>query len=158
MAITASVIDRVSVQADGRKWVHEIHTDNLGLTWTRDWLAQAADDLNAALSAHAAVIANDLINAELAADLAAIEANGSLATGITTSYATLAQVRAALRTAYASATQTQAIMLGDYLSSLADATLQTLFSMTAGQVTTLRTNKLTPAASAAATIRAASGA
>jgi len=36
--------------------------------------------------------------------------------------------------------------------------LQTLFGLTAGQVTTLRNQKLTPAASAAATIRAATGA
>jgi hypothetical protein len=49
-------------------------------------------------------------------------------------------------------------MIGDFLSTLTNAQLQTLFSMTSGQVTTLRSSKLTPAASAAATIRAATGA
>jgi hypothetical protein len=48
-------------------------------------------------------------------------------------------------------------MIGDFLSSLTDGQLQTIFSMTAGQVTTLRSTKLTPAATAAATIRAATG-
>ena len=49
-------------------------------------------------------------------------------------------------------------MIGDFLASLTDTQLRNAFSMTAGQVTTLRTNKLTPATNAATTIRATTGA
>jgi hypothetical protein len=63
-----------------------------------------------------------------------------------------------LRSGYQSATRIEAIFAGDFLASLTDTQLRNLFGMTQGEVTTLRTNKLTPAANAAATIRATTGA
>lgn len=156
MSIVSSVIASTDVQRDGRKWVREIHTDQVAVQYVRTYLAGAADDLNAALAAYAVILASNINLQEIASNVAAVLANGSLAT-ISLVYSTAADNRAAGRLAYQNATRTDAIMIGDFLSSLTDGQLQTIFSMTAGQVTTLRTNKLTPAATAAATIRAAAG-
>lgn len=156
MSIVSSSIVAQDVQRDGRIWVRELHTDQVGAQYTRQYLAGALDNLNAALAAYATQLAIDIATTEIGADLAAILRDGSAAV-VTTVYATLAQIRTALRNAYQNATRQDAIMLGDFLSSLTDAQLQTLFSMTAGQVTTLRANKLTPAATTAAAIRAAAG-
>lgn len=156
MPIVSSVIVDTGVQKDGRKWVRERHVDHVGSLYERTYLAGGADDLDAALAAYALVLASNLTLAEIAANVAAVVANGSLANASMV-HSTAAQNRAAGRSAYLSATRTEAIMIGDFLSSLTDGQLQTIFSMSAGQVTTLRTNKLTPAASAAATIRAAAG-
>lgn len=156
MSIVSSIIASIDTQKDGRKWVREIHTDQVSIQYARNYLAQAADDLNAALAAYAIVLASNINLAEIAANVAAVMANGSLAT-ISLVYSTAAENRAAGRLAYLNATRTDAIMIGDFLSSLSDAQLQTIFSMTSGQVTTLRTNKLTPAASLASSIRATAG-
>lgn len=93
---------------------------------------------------------------EISSNVAQVLINGSLAV-IRLVMSTAVENFAAGRTAYLTATRIEAIMCGDYLSSLTNAQLQTAFSMTAGQVTTLRTNKLTPAANTASTIRAATG-
>lgn len=156
MSIVSSVIAATDTQKDGRKWVREVHTDQVGVQYVRNYLAQAADDLNAALAAYAVILASNINLAEIAQNVAAVLVNGSLAT-ITLVYSTAAENRAAGRLAYQNATRTEAIMIGDFLSSLTDSQLQTIFSMTAGQVTTLRSNKLTPAATLAASIRSATG-
>jgi hypothetical protein len=157
MPIVSSVLTTESAQRDGRHWIEERHTDQVGVVYPIRYLADAGLDTNAVMTARAVQIGNDLATAEANADLERIKANGSLAT-VTTVYAALSDVRAALRSAYLTATRTDAIMIGDFLSTLTDAQLQTLFGLTAGQVTTLRSSKLTPAANAATTIRAATGA
>jgi len=102
---------------------------------------------------------------QLNTDITAAEVNrksptsgGWSAATMTFVYSTAGQMRTALREAYRNATRVEAVMIGDFLSSLTDGQLQTLFGLTAGQVTTLRTSKLTPAATAAASIRATTGA
>ena len=55
-------------------------------------------------------------------------------------------------------TQTQAVMSADYLATLTNAQLMAAFGLTLTQVQTLRTNKLTPAVSLAASIRSSTGA
>lgn len=157
MSIVSSSLIAEGAQADGRRWIAETHTDNIGLKYVIRYLADVGLDTAAVLAARAITLASDIANAEIAQNVAAVVANGSLAV-LTFNYSTALQGRNALRAAYLTATQVQAIMIGDFLSSLTDAQLQAAFSMTAGQVTTLRTNKLTPAASAAATIRATTGA
>ena len=157
MSIVSSETVSTSVQRDGRRYVVERHVDHLGVAHERTWLAGAADNLAAALAAHAVTLVEILRQREITSNIADILINGSLAT-ITLQHSTAAQNRTALRDAYRTATRTEAIMIGDYLNTLTDAQLQTVFSMTAGQVNTLRTNKLAPAASAADTIRAATGA
>lgn len=155
MAIVSSVLTS-SVQADGRSRVEEVHTDGQANQYRRSYLAEKGADLNAALAAYAAQLSLDLAAAEIQANIAQVTALGSTAT-VSAVWSTLAQNRTALRAAFANATQVQAIMIGDFLASLTDAHLQAAFGLTAGQVATLRSSKLTPAASAAATIRAAAG-
>ena len=157
MAIVSSAITAINPQADGRRWVQETHTDQLGVNYVINYLADAAADIQAVMTARMATLSNDLVQGEITANIASILFNGSAAS-IALNYSTVAQNRVALRQAYQSATRQDAIMIGDFLSSLTDAQLQALFSLTAGQVTTLRTNRLTPAATAAASIRAATGA
>jgi hypothetical protein len=157
MSIVSSVIADISRQNDGRRWVHETHTDHTGVTWVRDWLATAIENLDTALAAYAVQLASDLARVEAEDWISQIKVDGSLVT-VSLVHATLATIRQALRAAYRDATRTEAVMIGDFLSTLTDGQLQTLFGLTAGQVTTLRTNKLTPAANAAATIRASTGA
>ena len=156
MAIVSSAIVEDHAQADGRRWIRERHTDQVGLLYEFAWLAAAAQDAPAVMNARVASINVDLIAAEIGRNVADVLANGSLASPRIV-YGTAAQSFAGLRAAYATATRTDAIMIGDFLGTLTDGQLQTAFSMTAGQVTTLRTAKLTPAATLAASIRAAAG-
>jgi hypothetical protein len=137
--------------------VLEYHTDHLGVVHPRTWLAGAADNLAAALAAYATNFTEALRQREIDANIASVMLNGSAAT-TTFAHSTIAENRTALRAAYLTATRTEAIFIGDFLSSQTNAVLQTLFNMTNTQVNTLRTNKLTPAANAATTIRAATGA
>ncbi len=156
MTIASSIIAAASPQRDGRIDVHEIHTDSLGVPHYRFWKALAETDLSAALAAYALSIDAELTALEIKANIAQVLFSGSLA-ALSFDYSTAGQNRQALRDAYLISTRTEAVMIGDFLSSLTNAQLQTIFSMTAGQVTTLRTNKLTPAATLATSIRAAAG-
>jgi hypothetical protein len=157
MPITSSTIAEIGTQRDGRRWVLEKHVDHLGVEHVRHWLAQAADDLDSALAAYALRLLDELRDAEIARNVGNVLANGREAE-TTTVYSTAMQNINALRVAYQSASRTEAIFIGDFLGSLTDAQIRAAFDITQGQVTTLRTNKLTPAENAANTIRAASGA
>ena len=157
MSIIASNIISNVVQGDGRRSIVERHTDHLGKTWDRYYVAAALFDFAAALAAYATRLVIDLRNNEITSNVEAVVTNGSLAV-YTLNYSTAAQNFSALRTAYQISTKVEAIMIGDFLSSLTNAQLQNAFNMTLAEVTTLRTNKLTPAANAAATIRASTGA
>jgi hypothetical protein len=157
MAIISSVIESIGEQRDGRRWVHEKHTDHRGEAHERQWLAEPDEDLDAALAGYAEAISDTLREAEIGANMAQIKAEGSLAV-VGLEYSTIAQNRAQLREEYRNATRTEAIMIGDYLNTFSDVQLQAAFGLTAGQAANLRANKLTPAASAATTIRAMTGA
>ena len=122
----------------------------------RSYLGAAGTNAASVMAGRVASIDAGLVSDEISSNLAAILADGRNAV-VTVVYATLAQIRAALREAYRNATRQDAIMLGDFLGSLTDAQLQTLFGMTLIQVQTLRVNCLTPAQSTAASIRAGQG-
>lgn len=156
MGIVSSSLVSAGAQKDGRFWVTETHVDQLGLKYVYQYLAATGTDTAAILAARAPQITQQLDDNEVAANVANIIANGSLAT-LTFSYSTATELRTAGRVAYATATLVQAVMIGDFLSSLSDAQLQNIFNMTAVQVTTLRANKLTLAAATATEIRAAAG-
>lgn len=156
MPITSSTIVSVGAQRDGRRWVLESHLDQLGIEYTRNYLAGALDDLNAALANYAAQLLDNIRDTEIGRNIDRITTDGSVA-DTSTVYSTAAQNFAALREVYRAATRTQAVMIADFLVTLTDIQLQTAFGMTQAQVTTLRTNKLTPAASLATSIRASAG-
>ena len=156
MAIVSSVIESISLQKDGRSWIHEIHADQISVRYERSYLASAGFNTAVALSAYATQLSSDIIAQEIASNISDVTVNGSLAVPHLI-YSTATQNFAALRIAYQSATQVQAIMIGDFLNTLTDNQLQNAFSITAAQVTALRNNKLVPAANAATTIRASLG-
>lgn len=156
MSIVSSIIDDQGVQADGRISVHETHTDQAGVKYAHSWLAPHGTDLSAALSAYATQLGLDITAAEILRNINAVTSLGSLAAP-TLVYSTAAANFAALRLVYQTATQFQAVMIGDFLNTLTSVQLQNAFGLTAGQVTTLQTNKLQPAASLAASIRATVG-
>lgn len=143
-------------QKDGSKTVHESHTDLAGVPHDIVYTALAGADLTAAMNAHAVDLGVNLELGEVATNIAGVTTLGSMFSP-TFVYSTVAENVAALRAAYLIASNFQAVMMGDFLSSLTNGQLQTAFGLTAGQVTTLRTNKLTPAANLAASIRATIG-
>lgn len=156
MSIVSSVIAATDTQRDGRRWVRELHTDHVGVQYVRNYLAGAADNLTTALAAYALVLVANSNLEEIAKNVATITVDGSLASP-TLVYSTLAENRTVLREVYRNATRTEAIMIGDFLNTLTDNQLATVFGITTGQAATLRTNKLAPAASLATSIRAAVG-
>ncbi len=157
MSIVSSIIAKDITTPSGRRWILEIHTDNLGIVYEVWYSAPNAQFGTAGpLATHAANLAADIASAEVALNIAGVLLQGSLAVPIF-QYSTVAQNVAGLRAAYLTATKQDVIMIGDFLNSLTNAQLQTAFSMTAGQVTTLRTNKLVPAANLAASIRTTVG-
>jgi hypothetical protein len=157
MAIVSSVIVEDAIQRDGRRWVREHHTDHLGIVHAIAYLAAAGFDAAAALLARVATLEASLREREIAANIASIVTEGRFAV-TTFVHSTVAQNRAALREAYRTATRVEAIMVGDFLNTLTNTQLQNLFNLTGAEVTTLRTNKLAPAAAAADDIRASTGA
>jgi hypothetical protein len=156
VAIVSSVIEEMGLQKDGRSWVREAHTDHLGFKHIRNYLAGAGLDTAAELAAYAVHLNEDTRLGEILRNIDDVTTNGSLATP-STEYSTPAQNFTGLKLAYAVATRVEAIMIGDFFNTLTNNQLQNAFGLTAGQVTTLRTNKLAPAASLATSIRAASG-
>lgn len=156
MAIASSAIVADDAQRDGRRRVRVLHIDHVGVQYPFVYLCAAGFDASAALASGATQLAADITAAEVAANIGAIVLLGSLAS-VSTTYSTVAQNVAALRAAFISATERGAVMIGDFLASKTDAQLQAAFGMTAAQVTALRSRRLTPAASAAATLRASVG-
>lgn len=154
--IVSSVIQSSLTQVDGRAAIRELHTDSLGATYTFDYMWDNSISQSTHLFNNAQTIVPTVAQSEIASNVAQVTALGSLAHPVTI-YSTAAQNVAVLPAVYALATQTQAIMLGDYFNSLSDTVLQNVLTLTAQQVTTLRTNYLAPSAITAASIRLAVG-
>jgi len=157
MTIVSSIVSQQSQQKDGRIWVFETHTDQLGVSYFVIWLCPVGTSVTSLLTIHANNIWNNLVINEIANNLKQVSTLGLNAV-VTFNYSTVAANIAALRAAYLTATQDQVIFTGEYLNSLSSAQLQSAFGLTAGQVTTLQTTKLQPAATIAASIRASQGA
>jgi hypothetical protein len=155
-SIVSSKIIADLVQRDGRHWITERHVDNAGIEHLVTYLAAVGTDAAAVMAARVAQLAADIATGEITANVADVINRGSLASPSLV-YSIAADNIAALREVYRTSTDRQAVMIGDYLSSLSNAQLQTAFGLTAGQVTTLRSAKLTPAATLAGQIRAAAG-
>jgi hypothetical protein len=156
MAIISSAIVEDSRQSDGRRWIRERHTDQIGLVYEFAWMAASGQDATAVMTARVADINTGLIANEIASNIADVAANGSLANPVL-NYSTAAANFLVLRAVFGLATQLQAVMVGDFLNTLSNAQLASAFGITTGQAATLRTNKLAPAAALAASIRASAG-
>jgi len=156
MPITGSVITEDAAQADTRRSITEAHTDQAGVVHLVKYLATAGANVNTTMLGRVPTINAALIADEIAANLAAVRTIGSLAT-LSLAHSTAAANATALRAAYKQMTQIEAIMTGDFLAAQTDAALQSAFGVSAAVVASVRASTLTPAASAAAAIRAAAG-
>jgi len=156
--IVSSVLDADEhAQADGRTWVRETHTDHLGLEYVYSYLAAAGTDTNAVMAARVATIDGYLTRNEIRTNIESVSRYGSLVPSVTLDYSTATQNASALREAYKTMVQAEAVMVGDYLNTLTNAQIANAFGITTGQAATLRTNKLAPAAALAASLRAETG-
>lgn len=143
-------------QKDGRNTVVELHTDLVGLVHQNVYLAGAGDNLNTNLAANAANIGNNLASQEVANNLAMVASLSMYATP-TETYSTSPQNVAALVAVWQAMSQLAAIFTGEYLNSLSDAILQSVFVWTPTQEANIRATYLQPYATMAASIRAAQG-
>jgi hypothetical protein len=160
MPIASSAVVDFAPQKDGRVYVREQHLDSFGADHSVSYLSAAGltrAQANAACSARDAGITAQMTTDEITANIAAVSTLGANAV-ITFRESTVAQNAAAVRAVYKDMSQLQAVFTGEFLSTLTNGQLQTAFGLTAGQVTTLRTNTLTPAANVAASIRLTAGA
>jgi hypothetical protein len=155
--IASSTIIQDQLQKDGRRDIVERHVDSAGLVYLMRYLApDVAWNAATVLAARAISLGTSIVTKEIENNINQIVTVGSLAVIVIT-YSTPAANFAALRAAYGAATRHQAIYIADFLSTLTDAQLQAAFGLTAPQVTTLRTSKLTPAVALASSIRASAG-
>lgn len=157
MSIVSSQIVEDSAQKDTRRWIRERHVDQVGVFWEFAYLCVAAFDAAAAMAARVSDINAFLIANEIASNISAVVTLGSGASP-TLVHSTVAQNAAALRAAYAIATNLQSVMVADFLNTLTNGQIATAFGITTGQAATLRTNKLAPAAALAASLHASVGA
>lgn len=154
MPIVSSIVKENSPQVDGRRWVREWHTDQVGLVHERAYMAEVGQDVVAGFPAAIALLNQQLIDAEIARNLAAIYQAGDTAV-VTTVHVTVADIRAALREAYRTVTRDQAFALGAFLNTLTNAQLGTLFGVSGAALTALRNRLQTKAAQWAAYLAAA---
>ena len=73
MTIASSVISADLVQSDGRRYIHEFHTDHLGGIHRRVFIVSADYDAQANLVANAAVIDEQLTNDEIRNNLEEVD-------------------------------------------------------------------------------------
>lgn len=138
MPITSSEIIEDRAQIDGRRSIRERHTDDLGAMHHVSYLAEAAADVSAAMTARVPQIEAALVESEHEANLAAVGDSGN---GATFKYTTQAQFLVRLRVLYTLSTGLRACFIGRWfhLASLSDVVLRNLFGITQGQVAGLRT-------------------
>src|SRR3989304_10051689 len=97
--IISSVVVSDQPQIDGRRWIRERHTDHMAVVYFRDYMAAAGLVIADGFPAVVAILNQQLIDAEIARDLASIYESGNLAV-VTTDYVTLPDIRAPLRDAH----------------------------------------------------------
>lgn len=76
MAIVTSEIREDAVQADGRRYIIEVHTDHTGQEHCFVWMAEAVQDATAILPSRAVWLADYLAQQEIEANMQGIENEG----------------------------------------------------------------------------------
>jgi hypothetical protein len=129
-SISASVVISNDPQRDGRAWIRERHTDNLGLTHDVLYLWHSTTDpaLATLLTTHAANLAASLQAGEIAANVALVEQLGAAAV-YSTNYSTQAENDLAVRQAFLTAAGALAITIGAFLNTIGAARLTVAFSL-----------------------------
>jgi hypothetical protein len=158
MSIVSSTASVEIAQRDGRFWVHEVHTDNIGLKWLYDYLADAGTNYNAILSARAITLANDLVAQEIASNILQIQQFGVNAV-TTINYAPLSQTIIQVRALFATAVGQVAVTMGDWFNARSFAELQAAFGFpNVSSYNNFKTTYFIPNANAATSVRTATGA
>lgn len=137
MSITNSVIVEDRAQRDGRRSIREQHTDSAGGLHYVDYLAEAAANVSAIMTARVAKLESTWADAEIESNYQ--RALDQLMPVLV--HSTLAQFRAALRARFRDATGWELVRLGKFINSLAlsDAQLTSLFGVSGVQLTALKT-------------------
>lgn len=99
MSINQSIIESVSPQKGGERYVTEAHTDHLGVTRRINALRDASVDDDAELARHAAQLVIDLAVGKQSANIEAIKRDGARAT-LCFDHAAAADMRPVLRDAW----------------------------------------------------------
>lgn len=140
MSITSSVVTIEAAQKDGRRWVHEAHSDAIGVAQLVDYLGSSdvASTAQATANARALVLNIVLADTEFAAKRM-IDASP-----LPLRWQTAAQFIARIRAAYKSFGKVDLARLATWIlhritdGTVTDAQLQAAFGLTSGQWTTLK--------------------
>lgn len=152
MSIVSTSVIEEPVQKDGRRYVRERHTDELGEVHEVSYLAESGGNALTVAQGRAALIDNQIKELEFQNCLAAImrEATPRLR------HLTLAEVGPLIRAWYATTAGEECAKVSAYLLTLTDAQLRTIFGVTATQLTTLK-NRLTTRRNAWTTLQSQVG-
>ena len=136
--ITSSTIIEDSIQADGRRFIRERHTDHLGVFHEISYLAESTANAETAMTARVTQIVEQLKQAEINANMSKA-LNAELV--FTFNHSTVAENRTALRELFKTATKWELLTLGWVINELAlsDNQLKALFSVNDAQLPALKT-------------------
>lgn len=132
MSIVASAIIADHPQVSGRRRVTEAHTDHTGAVHLIQYVAGPSTDVATVLAARVPLIEADLATAEIAGNLE------RTADGWSFRHCTRAQVAAAIRERFKTATGIDALLLAERIAPLTDAQLKAAFGLNDAGVTALR--------------------
>jgi hypothetical protein len=137
--IVASVILEDATQPDGRRWIAERHTDQLGVSYDFRYLGDADTDAHGIMSARVGQLNADLTSSEIARNLAAVRRDGAAAS-VTFDYSTQSQGVVAMAQLAGSGglSPWETVLLGQFLLRLTPDQLTSLVGMTASQIATLQ--------------------
>src|SRR3990167_5429163 len=114
--ITSSTIIEDSIQADGRRFIRERHTDHLGVFHEISYLAESTANAETAMTARVTQIVEQLKQAEINANMSK-SLNAELV--FTFNHSTVAENRTALRGLFKTATKWELLTLGWVINALA---------------------------------------
>ena len=153
MALSVQIIPESHTQADGRRWVVEIHSDAQGEVARIEYKGRDTDDRNAIASARSTILLSELAIQEL---------KNAIANDVKPAmrYATAQQFANYLAEIYPTLTGEQQAHLSWWINNrlvagdVTDAQMQNLFGLTAGQWATRKAKIQTLAAQYEAVIMA----
>jgi hypothetical protein len=117
-----------SVQIDGRSWVVNSFTDQVGIIYTQTYLASIGENISNTLQTQATALSASLIANEIANNVAAVESLGASAV-YTLNYSTQAANDLAVRQAFLNATGIIAVNIGAFLNTIGAGRLTAAFSL-----------------------------
>jgi hypothetical protein len=142
VSIVSSTFAVGPAQRDGRAYVTETHTDNIGIAHVVNYLAAVGTDYAAVMSARAPLIAVQIADAEFVDNL-------NRTSGFTLNYQTKAELASRFRAAYRGATRDVAASMAYWLierindGTVTDAQVQAAFGLTTTQYNAMKARATT---------------